>query len=160
MSAKRKTTLTLGGAAEALGVTELFLLDLTLSGARQPIDQGGAVVEIDYDVAGDEVMFTARGVERFLKRCPLGELVTSLAAAGQLGVHRSQISLLVYTGVATAAGRVARLPVWSIGGGDYVARDELAAFAVHHRAAVERKAARLHAKRYQNAGRKPAAKAE
>src|SRR4051812_44362593 len=117
MTANTKKRLTLADAAKALGKTEPFVLSLTLTGARRPTDQGGDVVEIDYAVDGDDVVFTPKGIEQFLRKCPVGEFVAAAAAAEALGVHRSQLTVLVYTGVQTAAGAVVRLPVWAIGGG-------------------------------------------
>ena len=150
-----KTTLSMAAAAKLLGVTPDFLMSVTLGGARRPDQQGGDVIEIDYAMDGNEVVFTAAGVERFLAQCPVKEMVSSVKVIERLGVQRPQLSGLRFTGVATAAG-VAKLPVWQIGGGDYVVQSELEAFAVHHKAAVERKAAREHAKKYANRGRKPA----
>jgi hypothetical protein len=140
--------LTMAQAAKALGVTPDFVLTLALNGARKPADQGGEVVEIDYGMEGDEVTFTKQGIDRFLKRCPVGDLVNSTVVEKHLGVHRAQVSMLVYTGIPSEDGRILRLPVWVVGGREYVAKNELEAFAEHFKAWVERKAARELKKRY------------
>lgn len=156
MAGKMATVLSMSEAAVALGRTSEFVLALALSGARRPTEQGGGVVEIDYRMEGDDLVFTRKAVDQFLKQCPIREMVTAAEAAARLGIHRSQVTVLVYTGVPTENGAVVRLPVWTIGGAEYVVKGELEAFAAHHQAANERRAARELAKRYQNRGRKPA----
>ena len=151
-SNEAKKRLTLAEAAKVLGVTEAFVLGLTLTGARRPTEQGESVVEIEYEMNGDDAEFTPKSIERFLKACPLGDLITAAKAAEFLSVHRSHVAMLQYTGVATLSGTAVKLPVWQIGGGEYVSRKELEEFAVHHKAAAERRAAREHAKKYQNRG--------
>ncbi len=140
-------------AAKALGVTEAFTLNLTLSGARRPTDQGGQMVELEYAMDGNEVVFTQAGIDRFLKQCPLKELVTAAKAAERLGIHRSQVSMLIYTGIQNESGKVIRLPVWMLGGGEHVVRKELEDFEVEYRAWSERKAARELKKRYKRPGK-------
>jgi hypothetical protein len=103
---------------------------------------------------GDDLVFTRKAVETFLKHCPVRDMVTAAEAATRLGIHRSQVTVLVYTGVPVGDGTVVRLPVWTIGGAEYVVKSELEAFAAHHQAANERRAARELAKRYQNRGKK------
>lgn len=156
MPGKTATALSMNEAATALGRTRDFVLALALSGARRPTEQGGGVVEIDYQMDGDDLVFTRKAVDQFLKQCPVKEMVTAAEAAARLGIHRSQVTVLVYTGVSTEDGTVVRLPVWTIGGAEYVVKAELEAFAAHHQAANERRAARELAKRYQNRGRKSA----
>lgn len=151
--------LTMAQAAKALGVTEAFVLTLTLSGARRPAAQGEEVVEIDYAMDGNDLTFTRKGVDRFLGRCPLGDLVTAAKAAERLGIHRSQVSLLVYTGIPTEDGRVLRLPVWVVGGGEHVVQGDLEEFAGHYKSWVERKAARELKKRYNRPGKQQATQA-
>lgn len=150
----KSTALSMADTAAALGRSEEFVLSLALSGARQPTEQGGGVVEIDYAMAGNDLVFTRPGVDKFLRRCPLPEMVTAAEAATRLGIHRSQVTVLVYTGVPLEDGRVFRLPIWTIGGAEYVVKSELEGFAIHHTASNERRAAREFAKRYQNRGRK------
>lgn len=147
------TYISMAQAAKALGVTEAFTLNLTLSGARRPTDQGGQLVELEYTMDGNELVFTEHGVDRFLKQCPLKELVTAAKAAERLGIHRSQVSMLIYTGIQTEDGRVMRLPVWMLGGGEHVVRQELDEFEVEYRAWSERKAARELKKRYKRPGK-------
>lgn len=154
MSAKPKKYLCMAEAALALGIAERSVLDLTLSGAKQPLDRGGTV-EIEYDLVDGEVVFTAQAVQRFLKQCPLGNLIPISEAAKRLAVHRSEMSVLVYTGIQTTTGAVLRLPVWVIGGAEFVMTSDLEDFAVHFHASQERRAARDHAKKYANRGRKP-----
>ena len=105
-------------------------------------------MEIEYGMDGDDLTFTRAGVERFAALCPVGELVNSAAVQKRLGVHRAQVSVLVYTGIQTIDSRALRLPVWVIGGQEFVARSELEAFAGHYKAAVDRREAREKAKRY------------
>lgn len=140
-------------AAKSLGVTEAFTLNLTLSGARRPTDQGGQMVELEYAMDGNEVVFTQAGIDRFLKQCPLKELVTAAKAAERLGIHRSQVSMLIYTGIQSEDGKVIRLPVWMLGGGEHVVGKELEDFEVEYRAWSERKAARELKKRYKRPGK-------
>lgn len=156
MPAKVKVpSVSMSEAAKALGVTEAFTLSLTLSGARRPVDQGGEVVEIDYSMEGNEVVFSKIGIDRFLKQCPMKELVTAAAAAARLGIHRSQVSQLIYTGIQTEDGKVIRLPVWVVGGGEHVVQAELEKFETEYRSWVERKAARELKKRYKRPGKQP-----
>jgi hypothetical protein len=145
--------LTMVEAAKAIGLSKDLLLTLALNGARRPADQGGDVVEIEYGMDGNELMFTKQGIDRFLKRCPVGEMITSPAIEKQLAVHRAQVSVLVYTGIQTEEGQVVRLPVWVIGGREYIVQKELDAFAKHFQAANERKAARELKKRYNRPGK-------
>jgi hypothetical protein len=152
--------LTMAQAAKLLGVTESFVMDLALGGAKRPGDRGEQVIEIDYAMAGNDLTFTRVAVERFLARCPVGDLIDASGVEKRLGIHRAQVSLLVYTGIPAADGRVVRLPVWVVGGREFVAKTDLDEFAGHHKAWAERKADREFRKRYQRPAKDPQPAAE
>jgi hypothetical protein len=141
-------------AAKVLGVPEAFLLTLTLTGAREPSDNGGNLVEIDYSMDGNDPVFSRESIDRFRKRCPVDQLIDSPAVGKRLGINRAQVAGLVFTGIATEDGRVLRLPVWVIGGREYVTRNDLEGYAEHYKAAMERKATREFQKRYKRTGTK------
>lgn len=145
--------ITMRSAAEALGVPEALVLSLAIGGATRRAGSEEPTVELEYEVSGRELTFTVPGCARFLARCPVGDFVGAADVERRLGVRRSDVSTLIYTGIASDDGTIVRLPYWAVGTAAYFAGADVEAFAIHYRAWAERRALRQ-----KPAGRRPAAK--